>query len=520
MNTLRTYAPSLLSALLPAAILFIIYPYYQYYIDPDATAYLTIVKRYVNGDLSHAVNGYWSPWGCWLTALLVKTGFDLFPAAVIVNAVGAAGLIFISQSFFVRFKLRRKLQWLFTITIGLFLCYAVFKQSFDDLWECFFLLASLRLMLKNNFVNKPGLWILNGAIGALAYFAKAYAFPFFILNLLCCSYLRAQDRKQWLRMSVTSIASLLFFSFPWIYVLHDKYGRWMTSTAGSLNMSWYLVGHPHWKEGIHALIPPVYHDSPYYWEDPYLVNGITPHFWSSPKLLLLQIARLALNLVKFVVSGSQVSIFFIPVFILALRTIFFKKLRCATNKNARILIVSFLLFPLGYILINFEARYIWYMLPLSMVIATLTWQRFYSSQINRRIALFLTVLFAASYLIYPTYDMKNMFREGETEYNMAKRLQKAGINGSFTINVSYGPQMSGIARLAYFSGNCYYNMPYTTISKEQLLADMRRYHVKYYFYYQRQAGATNFLFTDEQNRPFPEISPGLLKNIKIFLVNP
>ncbi len=93
----------MLPALLMCLVLFIIYPHYQYYVDPDSTAYLTISKRYATGDFHRAINGYWSPWSCWLTAGLIKPGLAAIPAGVIINSIGALGFLYISQSFFCSF---------------------------------------------------------------------------------------------------------------------------------------------------------------------------------------------------------------------------------------------------------------------------------------------------------------------------------------------------------------------------------------------------------------------------------
>ena len=180
MALIRKYLPFFASAGLLYLLLVLVYPFYQYYVDPDATAYLTIAKRYAGGDYVSAINGYWSPWGCWLTALLLKAGLLAIPAAIIINSFGALGFLFISHSFFLKFNVESKWQWLFCFTLALFLVYAVFWQSFDDLWECFFLLSCIRIMLSHRFTQNPSLWIVYGFMGTLAYFAKAYSFPFFI----------------------------------------------------------------------------------------------------------------------------------------------------------------------------------------------------------------------------------------------------------------------------------------------------------------------------------------------------
>ena len=521
MNVFQKYTPFLLSALLMSVVLIVIYPHYQYYIDPDGTAYLTIAKRYATGDIQTAINGYWSPWSCWLTALLMKAGIAAIPASVVINGMGALGFLYVSQLLFLKFGIAPKLQWLFSLTLGLFLCYAIFWQSFDDLWECFFLLGALRIMLVDDFRGKPTLWVLCGVVGALAYFAKAYSFPFFILNVACCVYFICQgDKQQWLKISLVSGVAMVVCSLPWIMALHSKYGIWTTSTSGTLNMSWYLVGHPQWKEWIDLLIPPAYKDSPYYWEDPYLANGATPHFWDSWQLAGKQVLRVAQNLYKLMVSMIQLSVFFPVVFLVLVRFIVNGKARKTTDPKFTVAL-SFLLFPLGYLLVNFEARYLWYMLPLSMLAGGLFIQNHLSGKA------FLRVLpwgFAASFLIYPAWGMLMMYDEGKEEYKIAEQLNALNIRGTFTAKVRPGREAQHIERIAYFSGNALYSIPDHNADEKKILAEMRRYHVKYYFAYELhpeyRSGLFDRQFHDERGVVFPEVTKGSIRGLRVFVVNP
>ena len=520
MQNKSTYGPSVFASVLLCGLLAFIYPYYQYYVDPDATAYLTIAKRYAGGDYHRAVNGYWSPWSCWLTALLIKGGVAAMRAAIIINTLAATGWLFITQSFFIKFKVRRGVQLLLNITLSLFLVYAVFWQSFADLWEVFFLLCSLRLMLVENYEHKAGLWVLNGIVGAFAYFSKAYAFPFFILNVVCCGYLITNGKEntsQWLKMSIVPVVVMIACSMPWIIALHNKYGMWMTSTAGTLNRSWYLVGHPFWERDIEFLVPPIYMNSPYYWEDPYLVNGETPQFYSSAKLFALQIVKCFYNLLKMVKSMSELSVLFVFTSLMAVGSFFSPRLRPQFGEQLRVVILSFLLFPLAFMLVNFEPRYIWYMLPLSMILGVLMMEKYIA---GAKLKKWLLAAFCATYLVTPLWGLKDMYRAGYAEYELAGEMKAMNIKGSFTANVVYGPQMQNVTRLAYFSGNSYYNIPKLDLTHQQLLAEMRRYRVKYYFHYSSDPGGGNIVFADEQGQPFPEVSFGRLKGLKVFLVNP
>jgi hypothetical protein len=456
----------------------LVYPHYQYYIDPDGTAYLTISRRYAEGDYFKAINGYWSPWSCWLTAILIKCGLQPIPASVIINTLGATGFLYISNSFFLHFGVERKLQWILNITLSLFLVYAIFWQSFDDLWECFFLLAALRIMLSPRFTERPALWVAMGFIGTLAYFAKSYSFPFFILNTLACTYfLIRRDKKQWLKISATSIGTMVLFALPWIVALHHKYGIWTTSTAGPLNTSWYLVGHPYWNEGINTLLPPPYPDSPYYWEDPYIVNGKTPHFWDSLRLFGLQILRLGYNCWKLLRSMLELSVFFPVIAVVVLLSFRSKKYASAFKGDIKIAILSFLLFPLGYLLVNFESRYIWYMLPLAMLFGALLLQNMEGKK-WRNALLFVAPI---TFLIFPLWGMSKMYNIGRKDYHIAKEMKYRDMKGSFTGIVSPGADMQSTARIAYFSGTSFYAIPGNIkATREALSPEIQRYHVNYY----------------------------------------
>jgi hypothetical protein len=515
MNKLQKYLPFLASASLMTIVLLIIYPHYQYYVDPDGTAYLTISKYYASGDFQKAVNAYWSPWSCWLTAILMCKGLAAIPASVVVNALSGVGFLYISQSFFLKFDVSRPLQWLFSLTLGLFLCYAVFWQSFDDLWECFFLLSILRVMLADGYRNKPILWITCGAIGALAYFAKAYSFPFFILNTLVCTYFISKGNKaQWVKMSLTSIGIMVFCGHFWIVALHHKYGIWTTSTSGPLNLSWYLIGHPHWATGIKQLIPPVYSDGPYYWEDPYFANGDTPHFWNSFSLAGLQVLRLGYNIFKLIRSLSQISVAFPLAVLLALNVVRTKYRQKVFSDDIFILALSMLLFPLGYLLVNFEPRYIWYMVTPGLILSATYFDRIGAT--NKRTML--TVVFAVSFLVMPIKDMIQMYDCGKDDYETAQKLNALHINGSFTSVTKPGRDTQAIERLAYFAGDALYSIPHPDISDKDLLSEMRRYHVKYYFAYHNSAVISNP--HDEKGMPFPEITNGTISGLSVYVVNP
>lgn len=495
----RKHIPFIASALMLLLLVAFYYPYCKYYVDPDATSYLTISKLYADGDWLNAVNGYWSPWSCWLTAVFIRLGTTAIDGAIIANAIGAVLLLRITHSFFIRYSINAFAQQALGIASAVFLAYAVYYQNYDDIWECFFLLYAMRLMVSHKFRHTPVYWLGAGVLGALAYFAKAYAFPFFTLSTLVIVFYntrawRRANRVEWLKISAVMIGVMVILSSPWIYALHHKYGMWTTGTAGKLNMSWYLVGHPYWKEGIGYLLPAGNGIS--YWQDPWLVNGETPQFWSSTALFIRQLMKLVQNSYKFTVSSLMIGVGFLAVWVYMVWLLLFRK---ATRQKYRAyypIIIPYILFPLPFFLINFEPRYIWYMLPISMVLGTAIVKR------NRLFSKKLVVaLFALSYVIWPIWDMQKMWNVGKAEYQIARQLKEKGIKGKMGANLVYGkPGSTEMQRLAYFSGNPYFIMHNAPATFQKLLPELRRYNIRYYYYHTKYN--TDWQLVDEHGSQY------------------
>lgn len=491
------------------------YPYCQYYIDPDATAYLTISQRYADGDYFNAINGYWSPWSCWFTALFIKAGTSAIASAIIANTIAAVLLLWVTQSFFLKYSVRTFSQCMLCIALAVFLSYAVYWQNYDDLWECFFLLYALRIMVSQKFRHTPWYWVYVGVLGAFAYFAKAYAFPFFIFSSIAVTFYitrawRSANRIAWLKVAAVMIVVMIACSSPWLYALYHKYGMWTTGTAGSLNMSWYLVGHPYWKDGINYLLPPPYANSVSYWEDPWLVNGATPKFWSSADLFIRQLQKLVQNSFKFTISSLQIGVGFLLVWVYIVWLFLFRKTRRQKYKVYYPVLIPYLLFSLPFFLINFEARYIWYMLPLSMVLGAAIMKR--NRLFNKRWAI---VLFAISYIVWPLCGMRSMWNVGKQEYTIAQTLKQENIIGSYASNVIFGnPDAVAMQRVAYFTGNAYYIMHKASATFQELLPELRKHNVKYYYYYPKYN--PDWKMVDEEGKPFIVVANSSI--MKVYLL--
>ena len=531
--------PFLVSAVLFSIVVYCVFPLYQYNVDPDGTSYLTIAARYAAGDYTTAINGLWSPWACWLTALLIKCGMAAIPASIIINSVGALGFLFITDAIFKKFMFSSTVRWFFNLSLVVFLVFAVFWQTFNDLWQAFLLLSVLRIMMSAQYTHRPILWVATGLLASVAYYAKAYSLPFFMLNTFCCAGLLASGNKVlWAKMVLIPIAVLVIGAFPWMVALHSKYGIWLASTAGPLNMSWYLVGHPYWKEGIDILIPPIYPDSPYYWEDPYLVNGILPKFTDSWYLFGRQILKIGYNTIMLVYSLCEISVIMPITALFVLRSFVFRSVFSGLSAPAKVVFMSFLLLPLGYIMVHFESRYLWYMLPLAMVAAIYmidVWAKKYSWHKDR-----LALGFALSIVVFPLWQLVKMANSGKAEYEFAQRLkQKYGQS----VDVVSNMHPRHLSKIAYFSGTRFFVINRQVLPSNtkdvatmknknttELLADISKNKITYYMYAQpdskwlRNTGFDELFFENLKDSTasvsLPESYNDVLSGITVYSINP
>ena len=175
--------------------------------------------------------------------------------------------------------------------------------------------------------------------------------------------------------------------------------------------------------------------------------------------------------------------------------------------------ISCVLLPLGYLLATFETRYLWYMLILGMLLGIV----FIQNSLSKARGNIMALAFALSILAFPLWCMKKMYNEGKNEYTIAWQLRRMNIRGTFTCIPKNNLETQRMERLAYYSENPLYTLSRPDVTEKEVLKDMRRYHVNYFFVYEDNIYGN---FTDESGKPFPEITNGRIEGLKIFQVNP
>lgn len=526
MSKLSRAGLFILPPLFFCACVLALWPYMRYYVDADALSYLNITQKYIAGDYQHAVNIFWSPMGCWFTALLVKcTGWELFSAAIIVNCVSIVGLMTVNQCLYNRFRSGQWERWCFALMSAVFWAHANYYQSFTDFWQYFFLACGLLLLLNARFTQKPLLWVAAGLLAALAYFGKAYSFFFFPFMIFAatCIHLKMQPVFNWKRLlAVCATAGLVMLALasPWLWLLHEKYGIWSNSVAGKLNSTWWLTGTQEFRPDIKVLVPPPYEGSLFYFEDPYLAQGPVRHFYDSPALFVKQLLRIGFNGLSWVYSDNRISPFFFATWLITLLLISRRNIRSAASWQLQLLTVVYLVYPLPFWLFTFEnGRYTWFIMPAGAILSMIYAGKALFPRLSLRGQQLFVAVFFLVYLVTPVMDMREMLRKGEHEYNLAQELKKRNIRGSFVSNRSYADAYLSLSQLSWFAQCPWYCHTLNDFSNREILADAQRYKVRYYFYFY-DGTADDYILHGTDGKPLPDITNGSVSGLKVFLLQP
>ncbi len=267
-------------------------------INPDAVSYIQQATYLAQGDFWKSISGYWSPLFSWCIAPFMVLGMDGLHAAHLVMAAWGAVLVVAS------FLLIRRLT-----DLGAPACLAALlligdgalrwgEALFPDGIMAACLLACCALLSGPRLLDDRGSLFGAGLCGGVAFLAKAYALPFFLvlLPLTIAWRILSGDgqaripggagtpsppslpmRRIFLRALVPGLLGFFLIAGPWMVVLSAKAGRPTFSLVGGINHA--IVGPPDIQREhpnmARLWTPPTGRIS--IWEVP---ETMTYHYWS------------------------------------------------------------------------------------------------------------------------------------------------------------------------------------------------------------------------------------------------
>lgn len=243
-------------------------------LNVDAVCYIRRAMYWSAGDICHAISGYWSPLLSWLVVPLLRAGADpLYAARAVMCFCGAAAVACFGLLLY-RLRAFGPLCTFVALTAMAMATPAIaVREITPDLLLSACLLAYLAALADDKLASRKTTHFLAGALGGLAYLAKAYAFPFVLTHLPLTMFIFLGRRA--LYPIARSLAAFALVAGPWIAALSWRYGALTISTAGPRAHAVLAPDNPSREHRWSMSIPP----------DPYIIEFENPEtmrytFWS------------------------------------------------------------------------------------------------------------------------------------------------------------------------------------------------------------------------------------------------
>ncbi len=485
-------------------LLFFIFclPFYRYILDVDGIGYIGAAKQYLAGNFKLAVNGYWSPLHSWIIVPFMKAGILPEDAFRYSNALIGVGSIYVLHRLLNKVELTASVKTGILLTAVVILLHYTFYELAADMLLVFLLLILFNLVLSGDFYTNSYYNALAGLTGALAYFAKSYAFPFFILYFVLLHLLFNNSKSKKVYHIFWGLAVFFLISLPWIYLLHWKYGGWMIAYGKNNYGNW---GTEFRVLSGQLLVGPPYNGSPSIWEDPWKVYTLSFKHAETSSIVLHQARIIFFNIQQWLKSMHDLTFFSSS--ILFITFIYYLK-----EKNRFWLFVLITVFTLsaGYLLLHIETRFIWSLAFLFLIAGSqLLSKLMKEAKIHAWQKAAVWLIFFGSFLAEPVNHLKDHFNANRDLYNTVNTIKKESIHGSFTANTKQDICMV----IAYLSNNPYYTVVKPTFTTDEMISELYEKKIRYYFfYYATQQEKEEFLCGKiaAKAKQFRELEPGLL----------
>jgi hypothetical protein len=503
-------------------------------LSADSTIYLDLADKYLRGDFTNAINGYWGPMLAWLFIPFLY--FNVSPV-ISMNALNLVIGLFTILGVWIlsyRFEITEKIRGSIIITLLPLLLFFSLVELIDFLLVCF-IVFYLGIIFRNDYQKKLGKGISCGVFGALAYFSKSYAFPFFIVHFLMMNvfhFVRCPTKHEKRNVLKNAIAGFVVFAFictPWITAISMKYDHVTFSNTGKGNFA--PIGPDDPQTGLErgvvifhkGLFPPTNETATSAWEDPsYIWKGVTSwnpfdsaaHF----KYFIKNILRNIIETFNIYERASRLSIAILVAYIVLLMS---GPLSVHSLRGDRFYaFFTVLVYSGGYLPFHLEHRYLWmvnilFLLMGGHVLTVMFQNAFFSRKILQNL---LISIVALSFMLTP---MKSYAQAGKNNINkemfrLSKELEK---NYHIHGNIASNREWEHIAthnswhktfRLSYWLNSKYYGQTEAVISDNDLEKELERYHIDYYFIWGKSQHIPRFLSR------YKEITNGEFDDLKIY----
>ena len=509
----------------------LIMPYYRHTVSPDGVTYFSITKKYLQGEFSSAVNGYWGPLISWLLIPFFVMGIpSVLSAKILFFIVGFITLIG-TWKLSVKFPMLPFVRFLVNLSlIPLILTWAYITVKPDLILACVFLFYLL-IVLDEKYRSKKYFGIYAGVFATLAYFCKLYGFyiillHFFIFNFLF--FVSAKSKKIVVFNFIAALLTLFILSAPWIYLISVKYNKFTPGTTGSVNYAFFLS--PDAPESENMKLPVYYKGflKPYdtcslsAWDDPTYIDVSDPVSIETYSGLMVYINRMHQCLQKvdaiynyFFFLGTVVFWAYVVLCILPIKKI--------AKSYDFYLLLTFILYPAGYYSVGVCERFIIINLYILIIMAGRLFSLVMNQPFMTRARSVSAYLIFIIILVYGPISIKintlHRFKNsGRYLYRLAEHIKSlTDFKGRVASNENWYQSII----LSYYLDQVYHGAYYRDTGVEEMTKDILDADIDYYFVWaspppknkakkMRKFARYSFLSR------FPELTKGKTRALKVY----
>ncbi|ADZ08980.1 hypothetical protein Metbo_0729 [Methanobacterium lacus] len=474
-------------------LVILIFPYFQFKILGDEISYINIAHAYALGHWANAINGYWSPMYSWLMVpFLIIFGFKPIYGVYISKFISIfIGLftIFCVRRMSQKLDINKNIERILLFVLVPSITFFVLLYNTPDLLLASLLILYLSILFQRNYADNLKYAVLCGIIGALAFFTKSFAFPFFIItfilfNLIFYFRIKIQiQRKNILKGSILGLTIFLLISGLWIGVIDEKYDKPTISTSGEYNQA--LVG-PEYKVNImdtgispiyyKGLIEPPNEDTISIWDEFSYMNLDKWNPFGSWQNMNYELNLIVANIVySFNITES-----YLPIAIILLISMvvvaFSKSIKKTSRNNLKYLLLTIFVYTGGYCLITPEWRYLWFIFLLLMI------SGFYiidllnkNNVITVKTRNIMLIFLICTLIFQPILEINYFVNQKDNSYYLSNSLQK-----EFNINGNLASNSWSTLEIAYYLNSKFYGN-ITTDNSTLLNQELMKFNIDYYF---------------------------------------
>jgi hypothetical protein len=381
----------------------------------DATLYLSIAEKYIRGDFSNAINGYWGPLLSWLLIPFLSLGWSHLLAVNALNLIFGILSILGVWKLSSRFEMSDNIRTIILLPLVPVLIFISLIEPMDFLLLCI-LIYYFVVVFDSSYSESITHAFTAGMLGALLYFSKPYGFPFFISHFTIFNIFHyvavssKEHKRNVLRNFLIGFALFALISGIWISLISNKYGHLTFSNMGrgvfaslgpGSEHETLEKGDPIFFEGLFA---PPNETAFVIYEDPSYARKKTWSPLDSRESLRHFIRNFIKNIVAVIKAYESYSRLSISIVIAYLLILFYKPFDSMLSRRDLVYpFITLVLFTGGYTFFHIEARYLWIanillLLMGGQVLHILFQTEFFSKNIVRNV---LTVLFILSFMVTP-----------------------------------------------------------------------------------------------------------------------